>query len=120
MRKLFLLAMAIGLIAVGCGESKEKSETSAIAIGQNGILTRNSGTASPVSTTKDIMDKFFKAYRINDKYGTGELLLSGQVFLVNHGTKVLVIDSSLYTLKIRILEGEHIGKAGWVPYEYVR
>ena len=110
------MAMVLVLFLVGC----TTDNTSAISIGQNGILTRDSGTASPVSTTKDVMDKFFKAYRIKDTYETGALLLSRQVFLVNHGTKVLVIDKGQYMLKIRILEGEHIGKAGWVPHEYVR
>jgi hypothetical protein len=116
MKKLILLAMVLALFLVGC----TNDNTSAISVGQNGILTRGSGTTSPVSTTKDIMDKFFKAYRINDTYEIGALVSSGQVFLVNHGTKVLVIDSGQYVLKVRILEGEHRGKAGWVPHEYVR
>lgn len=117
MKKILMLAMALGLVVSGCGV---ETSSTGVPVGQSGILTRNTGTTSPVAMTEEIMDTFLKSWRIGDSYGNTNLIMSGTVFLVDHGTKVLVIDSHSFTRKIRILEGEHTGKAGWVPYEWVK
>jgi hypothetical protein len=40
--------------------------------------------------------------------------------IAESGTPCLVLDSTFATKKIRILDGPHKGKVGWVPTEMVR
>lgn len=119
MKKLLVLMLLTVVVSLG-GCSVENSSHPSVPVGKEGILTRDVGTASPVAVTEEAMDQFLKAWRANDKYGVGSMFVSGLVFSVDHGTKVLVIDSKTFKRKIRILEGEHKYRAGWVAYEWVR
>jgi hypothetical protein len=73
-----------------------------------------------LGVTPEDLEKMIDAYNKGDKYGTGELALSGRTFFVKNNTKVLVIDSSVNYREVRILEGDQTGKAGWCPQEFVR
>lgn len=55
----------------------------------------------------------------HDMMRVQQLINEGKILQVKTGTKVLVIDASLDELKVRVLEGEHLGKAGWVQFESV-
>jgi hypothetical protein len=50
------------------------------------------------------------------------MISAGFIFSVENGTKVLVIDygGGMFIRKIRILEGEMKGRAGYVPYEWIK
>ena len=70
------------------------------------------------------MTKFVKSVKIQDKYGAMHLFMSGRVFIVDHGTRVLVIDvKTVFSVpayaKVRILEGDYTGASGWLPIEFV-
>lgn len=57
---------------------------------------------------------------VNDLGGLGRLVAAKKVFDANNGTRVRVLEVYYSKIKVRILEGEHEGKEGWVPYEYVK
>lgn len=83
-----------------------------VEIGAELYLKGNSATA-PVALDKNSFYEFEKALEAKDYIGLNELMES-KVLIINNGTKVLVIDRDGYgALKVRILEGKHIGKAGW-------
>ena len=46
--------------------------------------------------------------------------LDDKIFFVKTGTKVLVIDRETFSRQVRILEGENIGRSGWVPFEFIQ
>lgn len=68
--------------------------------------------------TKDDFDRLLDAVNANDDYGKAELLLAGRVFMVPRGTRARIIGVSWTMRQVRILEGERIGAAGWVPLEW--
>ena len=71
-----------------------------------------------VAQDKVVMERIIDCAvtRTCDRLPVMELLPSGNVFLVATGTKVMMRDSfSLSDVKkVRILDGEHSGKEGWV------
>lgn len=86
-----------------------------LATGQQG--TAKSDTLAAVDDPS--WDAMWKAITAKDQMGITELMLRGKVFMISQGTKVQAIDSSFTATKVRVLDGSHIGKAGWVPYEMV-
>jgi hypothetical protein len=96
--------------------------TDKVPIGKEGSLSGTGGTLTPVAITEAALDQFLKSYRANDSHGMVQMMATGLVFTVENGTKVLVIDygERLFLRKIRILEGEMKGRAGYVPYEWVK
>ncbi len=95
------------------------TQTSSPNSGDQGRLYMDGGTI-PVAITKDALDKMTRSFNVKDEIGFDNLFLSGQAFWTESGTKVLVIDMSFATRKIRILEGSQYGRSGWVPYEWVK
>jgi len=47
------------------------------------------------------------------------MALGGDVFLVDNYTKAAVIDRKFGIRQVRILEGQMVGKIGWVPAEWI-
>lgn len=75
---------------------------------------------APIATSEDSFDRWIKAKAAKDTHGMAQLMLTGSIFLVKNGTRVLVIDSATFKTKVRILGGNQTGRSGWVPYEYVK
>jgi|GEM_PF-6442092 len=71
-----------------------------------------------VARTEDTLDKSIDASIADDSFGQAELLINDQIFTVPSCTKARVIDRKFATSRVRILEGEHIAEAGWLPYEF--
>jgi hypothetical protein len=87
---------------------------------------RGSGRSGTVSVARDelALVAVIKAAASHDVEGIALMLRSGELFDVPAGTKVRDLGETHWqgtaergTLvsKVRILEGEHYGKAGWVP-----
>lgn len=72
-----------------------------------------------VAATEEAYDELTAAIGRNDDYGMTELIARGSVFFVTGGTRILVMDSSFASRRIRVLEGDQVGKSGWVPVEVV-
>lgn len=111
-----------------CSEDTQKSATASKAapsseirpgIGEEGVLRLGISSPVLVAVSKEALDGLSNAVVTKDNYGLQQLLASGQVFSVDAGTKVLVIDATLMTTKVRVLEGTYIGDAGWVAREEV-
>lgn len=97
------------------------SEGKKVSVGEQGFLRDRKDAKEDVlvATTKETFDQFIKAAVAGDNYGAAQIVISGGAFYVPGNTKVLVIDMETGSRKVRILEGEQAGVAGWVPYEYV-
>lgn len=54
-----------------------------------------------------------------DTYGLAEMLVSGDLYAVPENTKACVLARRLYIVQVRILEGAHEGRLGWVVDEAV-
>lgn len=96
-----------------------------VFVGDEGVLNyhddvNDCSQKSVVAVDEKSEDVVTKASVANDTYGIAELVMNNQAFLVPNCTKVQVIDQSFAIRKIRILEGDQIGKSGWVPMEFVK
>ena len=122
---LALLFVIILLVSVSSGDSETASDTTttktSVATGSEGYLRISTANDVAVMRTPQILDEFVKAATTNDTYGQKNILLDNtKSFFVPVGTKVLVIDKTFTTVKVRILEGKQTGEAGWVPTEFVK
>lgn len=120
-RTLVVALLMVLLVLSGCSnDSITKSQTSdkTVLAGEEGILD-NGIDISSVAVTKEALNELNKAANAKDEIGYEQIFLQGNAFLVKSGTSVLVLDNDVFTVKVRILEGEHRGKSGWVPYEWV-
>jgi hypothetical protein len=92
---------------------------SGVSVGKEGILD-GGGVETLLTVSDAVYDEWSKAKVANDKYGMGILLTTGKAFTIKSGTKVLVIDQSMFKRKVRIIEGEQAGISGWTAAEHVR
>jgi hypothetical protein len=91
------------------------------ADGTNGVLIGIGGSAQLiVSRTQTALSALTKAAVARDTYGLSQLPLTGQYFIVNSGTKALMIDSTWTTVRVRVLSGPMTGRSGWIPMECFR
>lgn len=115
MRFAFSLVLVLLLSACSGGGNS-------VALGEEGILEypdRSKPPAIPVYPTKELLNAAIHAANVKDSIGFAQALATA--YDVAPGTRVLVIDySSFGVRRIRILEGPHAGKAGYVPMEWVR
>jgi hypothetical protein len=88
-------------------------------IGQDAMLDAGDKLV-PVAIDEKAFDEYIKASVANDQRGRVNLLSSGDVFGVEKGTKVRIIDEASLRRKVRILSGEKEGLAGWVAIDYLR
>ena len=72
-----------------------------------------------VAISKAALDRSIKAAIARDDLGHVALLLDEEIFVIEVGTLVRVIDIGFMTSEIRILEGKHAGRSGFLPSEFV-
>ena len=84
------------------------------------VVRLYNGTASVlIGTDDDALGEMDKATRVKDDHGRVQLVMGGKILLVASGTRARVLDIGFFTHEIRILEGKHQGRKGWVRKEFV-
>lgn len=118
---VILFTIILAMIAVVlCVSSDGKTATEIPpSLGEEGRLYNEGSDAIMVVGDEEAFEELINAVAANDYSGFLESTLAGRVFYVRNNTKVLVIDVGRYGTKVRILEGENTGMAGWVPDEWV-
>ena len=119
---VILFTIILAMIAVVlCISSDGKTTTeSGPSVGSEARLYSEGSAPFWVAVDEEAFDELISAVVAKDNYGIMELTLAGRVFIVQNNTKVLVIEPGFTKTKVRILEGENAGMAGWVPYEFVQ
>lgn len=82
------------------------------------IVSGKNSAEVPVATTKEAEAEFSKALNNKDTHAYNQLFADGKMIRIPAGTKAMVIDRSMNMAQVRILEGSHEGRAGWVPVEF--
>jgi hypothetical protein len=93
---------------------------SRVTVGSKARLHVDDKEAIPVAASEQSFDRLTKASVAEDTLGIAELAVSGMMFEVPNDTRVLVIDEGFLRTQIRVLEGDHFGRTGWVPFEWVK
>jgi hypothetical protein len=105
-----------------CSEENEWT----VHIGQNGKL--DSGAKyTAVMDSPDSFSKWLDAEIAHDQYGKTELAASNKAYLVPSGARVLVLEwdhmnksgQSIPISKVRLLDGQYTGIAGWAAASQV-
>ncbi len=99
---------------------KLSSKTPKIAIGSNVIIQSSGGNPVILGTTKESYKEMHKYSIANDQVGLSSLVLSGNAFIVESGTKALVIDRGVYEFEVRIQSGDRSGNSGWVADDLIK
>lgn len=89
--------------------------SSSIEVGDT--ITVGQGTNAFVCPTKADFDECTQLSVAKDYLGLGEMEANGQLYLVDAGTKALVIGESFAAYQVRIESGDYFGKSGWVILE---
>lgn len=114
---LIVLAVLISIPIIIAMMSSINDKPS-VSVGNEGVLDSGAERV-PVAINQAAFDNYTKARVANDSEGITQLIIQGRILAVPKNTKVRVIDRETFTRKVRILEGEYKGMAGWVAYEYI-
>jgi len=98
---------------------QNRTEKARIAIGDSCVIDSGQGLTAVARHPADFED-WYKAIRARDDYGLKELIYSGRILAVKDQSTILIIDSTATLYKIRVLDGDKQGKAGWIPIEHAR
>ncbi len=128
---LVLLLIVLGFILSREESTNKRSTTTQVSVTSPApkkalvdigsvVKLRSGAEVIVLGRTKNDYDSMAKAYRADDSHGRAQLLLSGRAFKVPAGTKARIIDQSWTMRQVRILEGQSVGRAGWIPAEWAR
>jgi hypothetical protein len=90
-----------------------------LSVGDIGYARSTSGSVVVLGTNQGNEDQLVKLAVAKDIDGMEQMVLSGEAFYVDNGTKVRVIDQNVFSKEVRILAGDHSGEAGWTPTEFI-
>jgi hypothetical protein len=82
-------------------------------------LKSDENASVPVFESEDGMDEWTSAAAADDEHGQRQAIAKDG-FVVSGGTRCKKIEGGFTKVRVRILEGPHTGKAGWVPREWAR
>lgn len=116
---VILMVVAVILVHLIDNPSTTSSSAQHVVIGEQGFLRTSGASSTIVGISENAYDAFFKAASANDAAEYSQLQQSGQVFSVDNGAKVLVVDSRGGYDQVRFLEGKYAGQSAWVEYEMV-
>ncbi len=103
----------------------DTAKSDPVEVGSRGHLSLGGDSASDrtqsvvLAVDQAALDEMTKSSIAHDVRGISDLIITGRAFAVPQGTTVLVIDMAMFTRKVRVLDGDAAGQAGWVPAEWV-
>jgi hypothetical protein len=107
------LLMTIGSGAFSSKAPTHTAEVSSVPPGSEGRLSTGSAVI-PIAVDEETLPDLRRAVQNND------LTSVGPIFVVNDGTLVRVSETGAGGLRVTILTGSQKGRAGWVPFEWVK
>jgi hypothetical protein len=114
------LVMAAVVIAIGAVGSliddKPGKVAQEAAPAKCRIVCDDTSHETVLAITKADRDAMVEASMAHDTYGLEELLLTKRIYLIPCGTTVLILDDGWSADKVRIVDGEYAGLAGWIKH----
>lgn len=98
---------------------RAEEQAQATSSGYDWQLKSKDGHPVAVGATKDAYKRYIQLLEANDAVGVLDLKMKGLVYMVPSGTPVVRI-GGLVTSEVRIMDGEHAGKLGWVDVTMVK
>lgn len=120
---ILVIAAIIGGIIVFSGDGGSSNSGNSGKQSTNNIgdvvKLKHSQAPSFLAIDSDAWDKMTEAISAKDETGMRKLMLRGKVFLIKEDLKAKILDIGFTSYKVRITDGPHEGKAGWVYRELV-
>ena len=76
------------------------------SVGENAVMANE----AMLAVDDEAWDAMTDGLLANDTIGLTSLLLSGDAFFLDEGTRVLVLDQGFFSTRVRALEGDNMGK----------
>lgn len=73
-----------------------------------------------LGTSRASYDRLVKLSTARDEAGIKDMISSGAAFVVQDGTKAKIIDNGILVIEVRIEDGSHSGKSGWISRELTK
>ncbi len=127
MRKAVILIFCATFLWSCTGKNDEPRSSSSrqttavhLTVGEEGVLRMAYDGPIPVCATKAVYDRFTTFTVANDLIGIQQLITTDNIWMIERGTHVLVIDMGWTGwLEVRLLDGSRAGYSGFVDYESV-
>ena len=127
-----VILVILAVLWVRYKDPRYKDGTPRVRVGETARIA--SGRWQPnsrgvlVAATKEVHNERFNTLKALDIDGYQQFLASGKAYSVDAGTKARVIEISgtrnstvtPLAMQVRILEGEHEEKTGWLPAAHVK
>jgi hypothetical protein len=107
------LLMVVGAGGFSSQPPKQTPKVSVVPAGSEGRLSSGSSLI-PVAVDQETLPDLKRALANQDLTGIGP------IFIVNDDTLVRVSETATSGLRVTILNGSQKGRAGWVPFEWVK
>jgi hypothetical protein len=83
------------------------------------VFAKSEGAYVPVTADQDALYDLLKALSARDQIGVDDITRT-RAFSVTNNTQLLVIDRDGYgALKVRVQDGQHAGRVGWVDPSWI-
>jgi hypothetical protein len=115
-----LLMLLAVLVTIGSStDSPSSSPKPRLSPGYESRISTGDSSSAIAGVSKDDFEEIARSLRINDKIGAANVMLQGRGFFINPGTRVLVLETGIELVRVRVLEGPTIGRDGWVLRKWV-
>jgi len=115
---LMVIIKTAGKGGSSTGASSSSSYHRSPRIGEERTLRTGASSPSvPVFETKDALNEVAAA---GTDQSLAAVIMGGGAFVVDQGTRVLIVETGGDTTKVRVLEGLMVGRAGFVPSKWCR
>ena len=110
MKKILILLL---IVLIGC---TNEISSEPVLVGENGVICEKLVVAIDEANYKE----FLRLSDKGDNMGILRLKAKDKTFIVEPNTVVNVASFHLLLNEVIIMNGEHTGKRGFVPFEFVR
>mgnify|MGYP001581068210 CR=1 FL=1 len=91
-----------------------------LAPGERGRLVVPGGAEATVAVDEAANNDLHKYTAAQDRVGFDRLLAAKRSYLVPSGTKIHVIGLHMHVSEVRMLDGPHKDKSGWVANDWIQ
>ncbi len=121
MKVKWLCALLVIMLAVGCASGTAERNLDNKEHLEIGSVAETTSPANQIicASTQENYKQFMKYVSANDRTGADNMLARGQLFMIETGTEVKVIQATFNGIEVRVQEGPHKDKTAWISLEFL-
>jgi hypothetical protein len=103
----------------GCGGREGGASSKSLSAGDTAIIAIPNSNEVWVSVDMETRGRLDKLIAAKDTDGVAQLLAAGRVLMMPARTRVRILDPGIFTTEVRILNGPHAGRSGFISTDWV-